>query len=69
MSDRREGDLLDVEFILHNGHTVVVKELNFKVFDAFRNRGAEYNKRYLWGPETGISIENVSGWRIVSQYN
>ena len=69
MSERKDGNLLDIEFILKNGGTIVVREVRIKVFDAIRlMKNDEYDKAFVWGSESGICVSAIAGWRVISQY-
>lgn len=68
--ERKDGEFLDIEFILKNGRTLVVRSIRIKVFDAVRQmkRRDNYDKIFLWGEECGVTVDEIAGWRIISQY-
>ena len=69
MTDYRSGDLLDVEFILNNGHSVVLRAMSIKVFDALRMmKPTMFDKHFVWGKKAGVAVEEIAGWRIIDQY-
>lgn len=69
MSERRDGEFLDIEFILKSGHTIVVPQVRIKVFDAVRMmKAGDYDKCFVWGSGAGVSVEDIAGWRVISQY-
>jgi hypothetical protein len=69
MSARRSGELLDIEFITKSGQTLVIREIGIKVFDALRKmKSGEFDKHFVWGTESGIAIDSIAGWKVISQY-
>ena len=66
---RKSGDLLDIEFILKSGRSIVLRELSIKVFDAVRKmKSGSFDKHFIWGDESGITIDEIAGWNVISQY-
>jgi hypothetical protein len=69
MSERRDGEFLDIEFMLKSGHTVNVPQVRIKVFDAVRQMKPNgYDKSFVWGSGAGVAVEDIAGWRVISQY-
>ena len=69
MSERRDGEFLDIEFVLKSGHTVVVPSVRIKVFDAVRQmKTNSYDKTFVWGNGAGVAVADIAGWRVISQY-
>lgn len=70
MSDRN-GDLLDIEFILKtSGAKVILTGVGIKVFDALRtSKPNQFTKHFIWGDETGIAVSEIASWKVVQQYD
>ena len=68
--DKRHGSLLDISFVLKNGRSVVLKGVMIKVYDAFRQmKTGSFDKRFIWGDGTGVDVDDISAWTIISQYD
>jgi len=80
--DRRNGSLLNIDFVLKNGQTMLLEGVGIKVFDALRQSCRDifedydgeaqhnhFDKRFIWGSKTGVSVDEIAGWRVLKQYN
>lgn len=76
--DRRNGSLLDINFVLKNGHSILLEGVGIKVFDALRQSCRDnfedfndnhFDKRFVWGSKTGVAVDEIAGWRVLKQYN
>lgn len=73
MTNDRPGSSLDLEFVLKSGETIILKGIDIKVFDAFRKQKTNSNhpsfdKRFIWGEDSGVDQQEIAGWRVISQY-
>jgi hypothetical protein len=81
MADRN-GSMLDIDFLLKNGQNLLLEGVGIKVFDALRQSCRDvfdeyegepqhnhFDKRFIWGSETGVAVEEIAGWRVLRQYN
>lgn len=67
MAERKNGEYMDIEFVLKTGHSIVLQGVGIKVFDALRKKD-EFDKHFIWGENSGVAVEDISAWRIITQY-
>lgn len=68
--DDKRGSLLDIQLILKNGRDFVLKGVRIKVYDAFRQmKTGSFDKRFIWGDGTGVDVNEISAWSVISQYD
>lgn len=66
----REGSMLNIEFTMKNGRQVTLTGIGIRVFDALRQmKPGAFDKRFIWGDNTGVAVEEISSWIILQQYD
>lgn len=70
MADKRRGSLVDLEIILKNKEKVTLTGVGIKIFDAIRQMPpGSFDKRFMWGHDAGVDVGDISGYRVISQYD